>query len=116
VPSAWAGLYAKYPKSIGAALVKAIATIEIRVDGRVCRGMFDNLGVKYQRSDLLTLTQSCHRKANDGKTNPEHETVGRELRRRGTGKRQQVADRLWVLGWDVKADDGRVWLERRNDE
>jgi hypothetical protein len=96
-----ATLYAKTPKTMGAAVVKAM----------ILKGLFDNPGKKYQRSELLDVAQDCHCAANDGLTFPEHETLGRELRSR-KGKRQQAADRLFGIGWCVCADDGRLWVEK----
>jgi len=62
--------YPDDPKSIGAAVQRAC----------VKRGLFD--GHKVQRSDLLWVAQQEHKRANGGTTNPEHETLGRELRHR----------------------------------
>jgi hypothetical protein len=98
-----ATLYAKTPKTMGAAVVKAM----------ILKGMFENPGRKYWRSDVLDVAQDCHRAANNMQKRAEIETLGRELRGRGAGAgRQQAADRLFGIGWRVCADDGRVWVER----
>lgn len=97
-----ATLYTKTPKSIGAAVVKALDSL----------GMFAEPGKRVQREDVLTRACYWHSVANGGKTRAEQETLGRELRRRGAGAgRQQAADRLWGIGWNVCADDGSVWVE-----
>lgn len=91
--------YGDDPKSIGAAVEWAC--------GRW--GIFR--GEKVQRSWLLTAAQRQHTKMNDGKTNPQHETLGRELRHRN-GPRQHFYDRALQRGWRIMCDDGRVWAER----
>jgi len=86
-------------KCIGAAVQRAC----------VKRGLFT--GHKVQRSDLLWTAQQEHRAANDGKTNPEQETLGRELRHRN-GTRRHFYDRELAQGWRIVCDNGRVWAER----
>ena len=68
-------------------------------------------GLATRRSALLASAQSWHRSMNDGRTYPEHETLGRELRHRN-GPRQHFYDRALQRGWRIMCDDGRVWAER----
>jgi len=98
-----ATLYAKQPKTMGAAVVKAM----------LLKGMFENPGRKYWRGDVLDMAQDCHCAANNMMKHAEIETLGRELRGRGTGvNRQEAADRLFGIGWRVVCSDGRVRVER----
>jgi len=106
--------YKDDPKSIGAAVETACNSLGLFRDSA---GLFDRPAV--QRSDLLTLAQQQHARANDGKTCPEHETLGRELRHRnermvnGTNRqRMHFADRALAQGWRIFCDKGRVWAER----
>ena len=85
--------------SIGAAVERAC----------IFRGIFS--GKIVQRSELLWTAQQEHRAANDGRTNPEYETLGRELRHRN-GPRQHFYDRALQCGWRIVCEDGRVWAER----
>ena len=91
--------YKDDPKSIGAAVEGACANL----------GLFE--GKTLQRSGLLAEAQNWHRIANDGKTCPEHETLGRELRHRN-GPCRHFYDRALQRGWRIVCDNGRVWAER----
>ena len=100
--------YKDDPKSIGAA-------VQFACD--LC-GIFR--GFRAQRSELLATAQGHHRRVNGGKTNPEHETLGRELRHRNpkrispdiTRQRMHFADRALVQGWRIVCEKGRVWAVR----
>jgi hypothetical protein len=94
-------------KSIGAAVEWAC----------VDRGIFG--GETVQRSDLLALASLRHRVKNDNQTNPEHETLGRELRHRKermvngeNRQRMHFADRALAQGWRIVCEKGRVWAVR----
>jgi hypothetical protein len=95
-PAYVADAYRDDPLSIGAALEWACVTL----------GLFR--GVTMQRSTILAATQRRHATLNDGRTAPQQETIGRELRHR-EGPRQHYYDRALSKGWRIVCDDGRVW-------
>ena len=99
--------YKDDPASIGAAVEWAC----------VNEGIFR--GRTLQRSAILTSAQLHHRAVNDGKTWPEQETLGRELRHRKerivngeNRQRMHFADRALLAGWRILCEAGRVWAER----